>query len=133
MKGADSGVSELDEKLNTLLSDPARMSQVMQLAQQLSGSFGGATDTTPPPPPSQSAPQSAPTLFDGMDIASIMRFLPLIQELNHPNQQTAQLLNALRPFLNPEKQEKIPRAIQLARLIHIGKKVLTEMGGLGNV
>ena len=66
-------------------------------------------------------------------MAAVMRFLPLLQELNHPNQQTEQLLSALRPFLKADKQENIPKAIRLARLIHIGKKALTEMGGLGNV
>lgn len=128
-------MSELDEKLNALLSDPASMAQVMQLAQQLSGSFGGNMGDAPSPPSSPSPPpqQSAPLLLDGMDMASVMRFLPLLQELNRPNQQTAQLLNALRPFLKAEKQDKIQRAVQLARLIHVGKKALTEMGGLGHV
>ena len=36
-------MSELDEKLNALLSDPGSMAQIMQLAQQLSGSMGGDT------------------------------------------------------------------------------------------
>ena len=129
-------MSELDEKLNALLSDPASMAQVMQLAQQLSGTFGSSTGAAPPSPtpsPSPPAQQPAPSLLDGLDMASIMRFLPLLQELNRPNQQTAQLLNALRPFLKAEQQDKIQRAVQLARLIHIGKKALTEMGGLGHV
>ena len=118
-------MSELDEKLNALLSDPDKMAQVMQLAQQLSGSMGAAS--SPPP-------QQAPTAgMGGLDMAAMMRFLPLLQELNHPNQQAEQLLNSLRPFLKLEKQENIPKAIRLARLIHIGKKALTEMGGLGNV
>ena len=118
-------MSELDEKLNALLSDPDKMAQVMQLAQQLSGSMGAS----PPPPP----PAAPPSLPDGLDMAAMMRFLPLLQELNQPNQQAEQLLNSLRPFLKAEKQENIPKAIRLARLIHIGKKALTEMGGLGNV
>jgi hypothetical protein len=125
MRKEDSGVSELDEKLNALLSDPGKMAQVMQLAQQLSGSMGAA--------PSSPPPTATPSLPDGLDMAAMMRFLPLLQELNHPNQQTEQLLNALRPFLKTEKQDNIPKAIRLARLIHIGKKALTEMGGLGNV
>ena len=118
-------MSELDEKLNALLSDPGKMAQVMQLAQQLSGGMG----TVPSPP----MPTATPPLPDGLDMETMMRFLPLLQELSHPNQQTEQLLNALRPFLKTEKQDNIPKAIRLARLIHIGKKALTEMGGLGNV
>lgn len=126
-------MSELDEKLNALLSDPGKMAQVMQLAQQLSGTFGdgsSAAPLSPEPGPLQHPPASA---LDGVDLASVMRFLPLIQELNHPNQQATQLLNSLRPFLKKEKQEKIQRAVQLARIIHVGKKALTEMGGLGHL
>ena len=40
-----------------------------------------------------------------------------------------QLLNALRPFLKPEKQGKVERAAHLARLIHLGKKFLSEWEG----
>ena len=126
-------MSELDEKLNALLADPSKMAQVMQLAQHLSGSLGTTALAAPSPPISPPSQQSTPSPFEGVDLASLLRFLPLIQELNHPNQQAAQLLGALRPFLKPEKQDKIQRAVQLAHLIHIGKKALTEMGGLGNV
>ena len=62
-------MSELEEKLNALLSDPNSMAQVMQL------------------------------------------------------------LNALRPFLKEEKQGKIQRAARLARLIHVGKKLLADWEG----
>ena len=40
-------MSEMDEKLNTLLSDPGSMARIMQLAQQLSGTMGGAEKITP--------------------------------------------------------------------------------------
>ena len=36
-------MDDVNEKLNALLSDPGSMAQIMQLAQQLSGSMGGAT------------------------------------------------------------------------------------------
>ena len=117
-------MAELEDKLNALLSDPAQMAQIMQLAQQLSGNMG----TAPPPPP-----QQTPLAVGGLDMASMARFLPLLQELNSSNSQVTQLLYALRPFLKQEKQEKIQRAAKLARLIHVGKRALTEMGGLGDV
>lgn len=41
-------MDDVNEKLNALLSDPGSMAQIMQLAQQLSGSMGG--DTAQPPP-----------------------------------------------------------------------------------
>ena len=43
-------MSELEEKLNALLSDPNSMAQVMQMAQQLSGAMGEQKAAAPPPP-----------------------------------------------------------------------------------
>ena len=125
-------MSELDEKLNALLSDPNSMAQVMQLAQQLSGTFGSASQpasaSPPPPPPPQQPPQPSfdTSFLGGLDPKLIGRFLPLIQEYTQSNSNTTQLLYALRPFLKAEKQYKIERSAKLARLIHLGKKFLSE-------
>ena len=55
-------MSQLDEKLNQLLGDPAAMAQVMQLAQQLSGTLGegGGGGSPPPSPPPAPAPPPEP-------------------------------------------------------------------------
>lgn len=122
-------MDDVNEKLNALLSDPGSMAQIMQLAQQLSGSMGGDTaqpaatsPAAPPPPP--------PSPLGGLDPQTIARYLPLLQELTRDTSQTTQLLYALRPFLKDDKQNKVERAARLARLITIGKRFLTEGGGL---
>ena len=104
-------MSELEEKLNALLSDPNSMAQVMQMAQQLSGAMGEQKAAAPPPPP------PVPPVPD------------LAGELGTENSAAMQLLNALRPFLKEEKQGKIQRAARLARLIHVGKKLLADWEG----
>ena len=43
--------------------------------------------------------------------------------------ETAAFLRAMRPFLKPERQEKIDRAAQLARLIHLAKTFLLSGEG----
>ena len=117
-------MSQLDEKLNQLLGDPAAMAQVMQLAQQLSGTLGeGGGGGSPPPPPPAPAPPPEPAA------PLLTRMLPLMQSLTQTSGPTQQLLTALRPFLREEKQEKLQRAAQLAKLIHLGKQFLTEWGG----
>ena len=50
-------MDDINEKLNTLLSDPDSMARIMQLAQQLSGGRGGQQTAAPPPP---AAPFSPP-------------------------------------------------------------------------
>ena len=124
-------MAELDEKLNALLSDPNSMAQIMQMAQQLSVTMGGGTDNAPPaqqPPPPPAAPPAALPPLGGLDPQVLARFLPLLQEYSRSNSQTMQLLYALRPFLKESKQDKVERAARLARLIHLGKKFLTDWG-----
>lgn len=124
-------MAELDEKLNTLLSDPNSMAQIVQMAQQLSVTMGGGTDNAPPaqqPPPPPAAPPAALPPLGGLDPQVLARFLPLLQEYSRSNSQTMQLLYALRPFLKESKQDKVERAARLARLIHLGKKFLTDWG-----
>lgn len=159
-------MAEFEEKLNSLLSNPDAMAQIMQMAQSLSGG-GGQTQPSPPPappqqpqqpPPQQSqqlpsqaspvpaAPRPAPGpqappaggdllsslsgLAGNIDPKLLMKLLPLIQELSGQQDSNArQLLYALRPYLKPERQEKVERALQLARLFHLGKKFLAGWEG----
>ena len=133
-------MADLDEKLSALLSDPSSMAQVMQLAQQLATNFGG-TQTEKKSNPSttesrQASEQTIPEisqLFGSIDPVMVAKYIPLLQEMGRTNNQTMNLLYALRPFLKEEKRDKIERAARLARLIHIGKKFFTEAGGFGLV
>ena len=133
-------MSEFDEKLNALLSNPDSMAQIMQLAQSLSGGSGPSAAAAPPPPPQPQSPPPPPPppaggdplsgLLGGMDPKLMMRLLPLIQELGRDSDSNArQLLTALRPYLRPERQDRVERALQLARLIHLGKQFLSGWEG----
>lgn len=130
-------MNDFEEKLNAILSNPDAMAQVMNLAQSLGGNMTGAGS------PPQQEPQHKPEptfgnmtganrtgdLFSGIDPALITKLLPLLGELNQGgSDERLQLLYALRPFLKPERQDKIERAVKAARLIHIGKKFLMTMG-----
>lgn len=125
-------MAEFDEQLNNILSNPNAMSQIMQLAQSLSG--GQERPTAPPPPPPQAKQSSSPDLLSsltgGIDPKLMARLLPLIQELGSQQDSNARaLLYALRPYLKEERQEKVERALQLARLFHLGKKFLAGWEG----
>lgn len=131
-------MSEFEDKLNAILSNPEAMAQVMGLAQSLSGSgaFGDGQ-----PQESASAQKDNHTdnagssfgnlgdLFSQIDPKMIERLLPLIGELSRSdNDERMQLLYALRPFLKAERRDKVERAVKAAKLIHIGKKFLSSMG-----
>lgn len=141
-------MAEFDEKLNSILSNPDAMSQIMQLAQSLGGDGGGAAPPPQgppgpqqapawgPPPPQQTPPSGGGDLLSslmgggGLDPGLLSRLLPLIQELGGQRDSNARnLLYALRPYLRQDRQEKVERALQLARLFHLGKKFLSGWEG----
>lgn len=138
-------VAEFDDKLNSILSNPDAMAQIMQLAQSLSGGLEGGGTAGAPPPPQPGGPSAGPgpqqtpppsggdplsALAGGLDPQLLVRFLPLLRELGGQQDSNArQLLYALRPYLKPERQEKVERALQLARLFRIGKKFLSGREG----
>ena len=97
-------MSELEEKLNALLSDPNSMAQVMQMAQQLSEPWGSRRRPAAPAPPP--GPDLGAAL-GGLDPKLLGKLLPLAGELGTENSAALQLLQALRPFLKEEKQGKI--------------------------
>ena len=135
-------MSDFEEKLNAILSDPDAMAQVMNLAQSLNlgGPSGEAPQEAeespdagerPPKPPESAASLSGlGDLLGQVDPGVIQRLLPLLGELGRSDDQDRrlQLLNALRPFLKPERQEKVERAVKAARLLHLGKRFLSAMG-----
>ena len=137
-------MSEFEEKLNAILSNPDAMSQVMNLAQSLNlGGDGAAPEQqadSPGPPHPEGGSGGGPELGDlaglgsllgQIDPAMIQRLLPLVGELSGNgggNDERMQLLYALRPFLKPERRDKVERAAKTAKLIHMGKKLLSAMG-----
>ena len=69
------------------------------------------------------------SLLGQIDPKLIGRLLPLAGELaGGGNDERMQLLYALRPFLKPERRDKVERAAKTARLIHVGKKLLQSLG-----
>ena len=123
-------MADWQEQLNTILSDPDAMAQIVSLAQSIGGSQTPETppgDATPPPPDGGSV--DAAQLLGGFDPELLRRLGPLMREMNRPESSEATaLLQALRPFLSRKRRDKVERAAQLARLIHLGKTFLTTKG-----
>ena len=171
-------MAEFDDKLNSLLSNPEAMDQIMKMAQSLMGNGGGTEQPPPAAPPSgetgraahngglpfqqsgpvsretaqswgqpspesrnpspsgpvvSGQPGSGPGFFSGLgdlDPKAIASLLPVLRELGEAqNSNARQLLFALRPYLKPERQDKVERALQLARLFRVGKKFLLRGDG----
>lgn len=140
-------MSDFEEKLNAILSNPESMGQIMNLAQSLNLGGGGepSGEGGPAAPQPEASPESASSgipdglsglgsLLGQIDPKLIGRLLPLAGELaGGGNDERMQLLYALRPFLKPERRDKVERAVKTARLIHVGKKLLAGLGESGDV
>lgn len=135
-------MSDFEEKLNAILSNPESMGQIMNLAQSLNLGGGGepSGEGGPAAPQPEASPESASSgipdglsglgsLLGQIDPKLIGRLLPLAGELaGGGNDERMQLLYALRPFLKPERRDKVERAAKTAWLIHVGKKLLQSLG-----
>ena len=101
------------------------------------GPFAGGWGTPPPSPsgsqPGFGAPGPDLSFLSGLgsiDPKTIASLLPVLRELGEAqNSNARQLLFALRPYLKPERQDKVERALQLARLFRVGKKFLLKGDG----
>ena len=117
-------MADFEEKLNAILSDPDSMAQIMHLAQSFTSPI---PETTEP----QGEENNFFSALGGIDPGLISKMLPLLQEYGkRQNSNTARLLSALQPFLKEDRQGKIDKALQLARMIQLAKMFLKNEGGM---
>ena len=118
-------MAEFEEKLNSILSNPDAMRQIMSFAQSLEGSADvGATsaqETAEKAADAQSGSdagsRSSSALFDDFDPRLLGELVHVMQGSAHTDaNKNAALLAALRPFLKAERQVKLEQAMKLARL-----------------
>lgn len=96
-------MSELEEKLGTVLSNPQMMQQIMSLAQSLG-------QNSPPEEPKQDPPPEP-----GIDPGLIQALTGLMQQSSVDEHQQA-LLGALAPYLSKGRVSRLERAMRAARM-----------------
>ncbi|MFR1622042.1 MAG: hypothetical protein ACLSUE_04855 [Oscillospiraceae bacterium] len=109
------GTEKLEEKLSQVLNDPNSMAQLMSFAQSLGM---GPPDAPPPPGPPPG------------DDAFVRGILQLVRQANQRDGPQEALLAALKPYLRPERREKLDRAMRIARISQIAGGALKQHGGL---
>ena len=136
-------MAEFEEKLNAILSDPQAMGQIASLAQALTGEHAG--ESAPPPPqnrrrpgPREAAGQSDATDWSALlgmlggggdsnplsalselDPQLLQAGLRLFSEYSATDDRKVALLNALKPFVKPERYAKVDKAVQIAKLARV--------------
>ena len=102
----------LEDKLNSILSDPDAMGRIAEMAKSL---MGREPDGAP------AEPEPDPTLLKRA--AALIR-----RDALRPDESA--VLAALRPFLSLERQRRLDRALRIARLAALAS-VAGEFVGLG--
>jgi hypothetical protein len=104
-------MSEMEEKLNSVLSNPQLMQQIMSMAQSI-----GA------PPPKEDAPsKSEPT--PEIDLGMLQKLSGLAGAGTiDKDQQT--LLKALRPYLSRERIGKLEKAMRAAKMARMASGLI---------
>ena len=113
--------SSLEQAVSSVLQDPQQLEKILALAK----AFGlsppqapeGASSAQPlaiqTPAPREKPPSPEPPSIG-----------ELLQKAGSLDRRQENLLNALKPFLKPERREKIDRAMQAARISRLAGAAL---------
>ena len=114
---------DIGAMLESVLSDPEQMKKITQMAQNLMGS-------APLPEPEEPRRQeSGGQQQETNGLGGIAALLGNAFGGSRPKSRSTQLLLAMRPYMRPEKQEKLDRAIKITEIVHIAGAVMKQYGG----
>lgn len=113
-------MSEMEEKLNSILQNPEMMSQITAMAQSLGQSAPPNQEQKRPSQGQQTPPPPPPT---GMDLATIQKIAGIAQQSGIDRNQQA-LLRALNPYLSRDRIQKLERAMRAAKMARLASSLL---------
>lgn len=149
-------MADLDERLSQLLSDPAAMERLTELARaiqtrQNSADPAAPMQDTPPPAPQADTPvtavlsnllaaesaaemtQNAPQDTGAAPVSPLVALLPQIMQAvsgngNFVKRERVNLLQAMRPYLKDRRSDSIDRAIKMANITKAATLAMHELG-----
>ena len=110
-------MAEYEEKLNSILSNPELMGQIMSMA-------GAMNQQQPPPPPTPSQPAFGSMPIDPGAMAGMMQMLKATQL--EPKQR--QLIQALRGFVPDDRLVRLEKAMQASLIAKFASKAMNQGG-----
>ena len=115
-------MSEFEDRLNSILNSPEQMEKIAGLAQSLMGPSQDAQQTSSGKPKQDKAAAQSP------DPALLGRIGAVMQSMGGRDDKQA-LLRSLAPYLSQRRREKLEKAMELARLIHLAEFAFGDLGG----
>lgn len=110
-------MSELEEKLGAMLSNPQLMQQISSLMQAM----GQPSQPAPSPPPMPEPSPPEPDFSQLQGLASLLQ-----NNRTDANQQA--LLRALSPYLSPWRVGKLERAMRASKMAGLASVLLRGDG-----
>lgn len=117
-------MSEMEEKLGQILSNPQMMQQIMSLAQAMNASQLPKQEPPPPPKPPQPTMPAIPDIDP-----NLLRSLSNMTRQGGIDQNQQALLKALSPYLSQSRVNKLERAMRAAKMAGLASAFLNS-GGL---
>lgn len=111
-------MAEFEDKLNSILSNPELMGQIMSMAGAMN------QQQTPPPPPPPQNPGFAGMPFDPGAMAGMMQMLKATQL--EPKQR--QLIQALRGFVPDDRLVRLEKAMQASLIAKFASAAMNQGG-----
>ena len=111
-------MSEMEEKLNQVLSNPQMMQLIMALAQSL-GSPAPEVKPEPKPQPKPEPPPASPPIDPGM----LQKMAGMASSAGVDANQRS-LLRALGPYISRERVNKLERAMRAAKMAVLASSLL---------
>lgn len=136
-------MSEFEDKLNAILSNPEAMGQIMNLAQSLGKDTNNNPDLSNTEdgsgtPPSESSDfsdtqaESPLSALGSLDPRLLNMAANLMSAYQSNDDDRAALLTALRPFVKPERYAKLDQAIRISKLTRVIRIALDSFRNKGD-
>lgn len=106
-------MDNMESQLNAILGNPQMMEQIMSIAQNFQ------TEPQAQPPPAEPGPE--------IDFAMVQKLTSLIGKTGIDNHQST-LLQALGPYLSPQRIRKLEKAMRAAKLAGMASMFFGQLG-----
>ncbi|MBR0207414.1 MAG: hypothetical protein IJQ43_00790 [Oscillospiraceae bacterium] len=114
-------MGELEDRINSVLSDPEQLAQIRAMAQSLMGGL--------PQEASGEDGRAAPDEKGAPDAAALGRLGALLRGGLGGKNPRLEALEALAPCLGEKRREKLARAMKLARVLRLAQAGLIGAEG----
>lgn len=132
-------MSELEDRINSILNDPEQMSKITNLAKSFMGGESGGQSAGSAASEDKGGGMGGIAELarsfmggdgdSGIDAAALGRISRIMSAGGAQDREKRALLEAMKPYLSEKRREKMDKAMKIARLAKIAKIAMGESGG----